>query len=312
MSLISRFALSAGVFALILIVFVPAQAQTQASCQFTTFNNRVFVSSSSGYRFLVPRGVNDYGTVVGEAQDDGDFSVGGFTRSSGGGVSYYQHNSTDTFFTDRTNGGVTIGVTGGGQSALGNMTGTPFTLKGSTFTPLTMTIGGKTYSKFTVWGTNSWGTTVGTYADSSDYPHGFKRFSNGNTVGLDYPGAAETMATAINDNGTIVGSYSKSLPPNAWWHGFIYSNGKWATLNYPNSTLETMLSGISNGNLIVGTTVTGRSSVTVTGSFLYKSGTFRKIAMPDSNVPTNAFGVSPNKGLITGYSGYKGFIAVCK
>jgi hypothetical protein len=312
MSLGSR-GIYTGILALITMgLFVPAQGQTQASCQFTTFNNRFFVSSSSGYRFLVPRGINDYGTVVGEAQDDGDFSVRGFSRSSGGGISYYRHNSTDTFFTDRTNGGVTIGVAGGGQFALGSMTGTPFTLKGSNFTPLTITVGGKTYNKFTVWGTNSWGTIVGTYADASDNPHGFKRFSNGNTVALDYPGAAETMATAINDNGTIIGSYSKSLPPNAWWHGFIYNNGKWATLNYPSSTLETMLSGISNANLIVGTTVTGRSSVTVAGSFLYKSGTFKKIVMPNSNVPTNAFGVSPNKGLITGYSGYKGFIAVCK
>jgi hypothetical protein len=97
-----------------------------------------------------------------------------------------------------------------------------------------------------------------------------------------------------------------------WWHGFIYSNGKWATLNYPSSTLETMLSGISNANLIVGSTAKGRSSITLTGSFLYKSGAFKKILMPNSSVPTNVFGVSPNKGLITGYSGYKGFIATCK
>jgi hypothetical protein len=312
MSQTSRFT-TVGVFALIVMTsFVPAQAQTQASCQFTTFNNRFLISSSSGYRFLVPRGVNDYGTVVGEAQDDGDFSVRAFTRSSGGGISYYRHNSTDTFFTDRTNGGVTIGVAGGGQFALGSMTGTPFTLQGSTFTPLTIAIGGKTYNRFTVWGSNRWGTTVGTYADASDHPHGFKRFSNSNTVALDYPGAAETVPTAINDNGTIVGSYTKYLPPNAWWHGFIYSNGKWATLNYPSSTLETMLSGISNANLIVGSTVKGRSSVTVTGSFIYQRGTFKKIVMPNSNVGTNVFSVSPNKGLITGYSGYKGFIAACK
>jgi uncharacterized membrane protein len=292
-------------------VFVPVQAQTQASCQFTTFNRRFFINSTSGYRVLVPRGVNDYGSVVGEAQDDGDFSVRAFTRFSTGGISYYRRSSTDTFFTDRTNAGVTIGVTGG-QFALGSMNGTPFTLQGSAFTPLTMKIGGTTYNKFTVLGTNRWGTTVGAYANSSGYAHGFKRFSNGNTVALDYPGAAETVATAINENGTIVGSYTKYLPPNAWWHGFIYSNGKWATLNYPSSTNETMLSGISNANLIAGTTVTGRSSVTVTGSFLYQSGAFKKIVLPNSNVMTNVFGVSPNKGLITGFSGYKGFIAACK
>jgi hypothetical protein len=39
--------------------------------------------------------------------------------------------------------------------------GTPFTLQGSTFTPLTMAVGGTTYSEFTVWGMNRWSTSVG-------------------------------------------------------------------------------------------------------------------------------------------------------
>ncbi len=306
----SRFAF-ADVFTLILVAwFAPAQAQTQASCQFTTFNRR-FSSVNGGNRILIPRGVNDYSTVVGEAEDDIDFSVRAFTRFSGGSISYYRHNATDTFFTDRTNSGTTVGVAGG-TFALGSMNGTPFTLKGSTFTPLTITIGGKTYNKFTVWGTNNWGTTVGTYADSSDHPHGFKRYSNGNSVALDYPGSVETVASAVNDNGTIVGYYSKYLPPNAWWHGFIYSNGKWATLNFPDSTQETVLTGISNANLIVGSTAKGRSSITLTGAFLYQGGAFKRIVLPNSNVGTDVAGVSPNKGLIAGTSGYTGFIAACK
>jgi len=58
MSQTLRFTISAGVSALVAIVlFVPAHAQTQASCQFTTFN-RVF-TIPGGTRFLVPRGVND-------------------------------------------------------------------------------------------------------------------------------------------------------------------------------------------------------------------------------------------------------------
>jgi hypothetical protein len=310
MSQTSRFAF-AGVFALIVVaLFVPAQAQIQASCQFTTFNRRFSVNG--GNRILIPRGVNDYSTVVGEAEDDTDFSVRAFTRFSGGSISYYRHNSSDTFFTDRTNSGTTVGVAGGGQFALGSMSGTPFTLKGSTFTPLTMTIAGKTYNKFTVWGTNNWGTTVGSYADSSDHPHGFKRFSNGNTVALDYPGSVETVASAINDNGTIVGYYTKYLPPNVWWHGFIYTNGQWATLNFPDSTQETVLTGISNANSIVGSTAKGRSSITLTGAFLYNGGAFKRIVLPNSNVGTDVAGVSPNKGLIAGTSGYTGFIAACK
>jgi hypothetical protein len=298
-----------AVFALLICADI-ANAQSQASCQFNTFNTRFFVSASSGNRVLDPIGVNDYSSVVGFAEDDGDFSVRGFTRLSGGSVSYYRHNSADTAFTDRTDDGTTIGVTGGGQFALGSMTGTPFTLKGSTFTPLTITVSGKTYNKFTVWGSNRWATIVGTYPDASDFPHGFKRFSNGNTIAIEYPGAAETRATAINDSGTIVGSYSRFLPPNAWWHGFIYNNGKWATLDFPGQ--QTMLSGISNANLIAGNTVQGRSSITQTGAFMYQNGTFKRIKLPNSNVATNVAGVSPNKGLITGTSGFTGFIATCK
>ncbi len=45
-----------------------ANAQTQASCQFVKFNRRFFVNY--GHRILDPRGVNDNGTVVGDAYDD--------------------------------------------------------------------------------------------------------------------------------------------------------------------------------------------------------------------------------------------------
>jgi hypothetical protein len=114
----SRFTISSGVFALMVTAFfVPAQAQTPASCQFSTFNARFSVNG--GNRILIPRGVNDYNTVVGEAQDDTDFSVRAFTRFSGGSISYYRRNSTDTFFTNRTNGGVTTGVAGGGTVCAG-------------------------------------------------------------------------------------------------------------------------------------------------------------------------------------------------
>ncbi len=299
-----------AVLCMIVAASFGAFAQTQASCQFTNFNRRFSVNN--GTRVLVPRGVNDYSTVVGDAQDDIDFSVRAFTRSSSGAIAYYRHSSNgtavDTSFTDRSNGGTTIGVAGS-QFALATTAGTPFTLQGSTFTPLTMTIGGTSYNKFTVWGINRWGTIVGAFTDSSGKLHGFKRFSDGKAIALDYPGSAQTTATAINDNGTIVGSYSNRASPNTWNHGFIYNNGQWATLNYPDSTLQTTLSGISNANLIVGTTVKGS---TATGSFMYQNGTFKKIVMPNSNVPTYASGVSKGNGLITGFSGYTGFIAVCK
>jgi len=127
-----RLTILMGSFSLIVLPLLsPLHAQTQAPCQFTTFGR--IVTIPAGTRSLVPRDVNDYGTVVGEANDDIDFSVRGFTRFSGGGISYFRHNSTDTFFTGRANSGATVGVLGG-QFALGSMNGTPFILQGLTFT----------------------------------------------------------------------------------------------------------------------------------------------------------------------------------
>jgi probable HAF family extracellular repeat protein len=293
----------------LLLVGSRASSQTQAtaSCQFITFNTRFFLRNGSDV-VLFPLGVNDYGTVVGQADNNVSFAVQGFTRFSGGNISYYQHGSSDTTFTNRDNNSVNLGVYGP-STALASANGTPFKMQGSTVTPLTITVGGTTYSKFTVWEANSWGTMVGFFADSAGKVHAFKRFSNGRTVQLDYPGAAQTVANAINDGGTIVGFYSKTASPNLWRHGFIYNNGKWATLDYPNSSLQTTLNGISNANLITATTIQGSNAL---NSFIYVNGTFKKMVMPSSSNPTYAYGVSLNKGLITGFSGYKGYIATCK
>jgi len=312
MSQTGRFTTFAGAFAIVVLsVLTTVQAQTRASCQFTTFN-RLFVIPG-GNRLLVPRGVNDYTTVVGDAQDNTDFSVRAFTRSSSGSITYYRHSSNgtagNTTFTDRTNTGVNIGVADSSTyTYLASASGTPFVLQGSTFSPLTMTISGTTYSKFTVWGMNRWGTSVGAFEDASGKIRGFNRYSDGKGLALDYPGAVETVAVSINDNGTIVGWYSNHLPPNEWRHGFIYNNGKWATLNYP-STLQTSLTGISNANLIVGSTIKGTNEV---GSFLYQNGAFKDIILSNAGgLVTSVRGVSPNKGLIAGFNGYSGFVAAC-
>jgi hypothetical protein len=74
---------------------------------------------------------------------------------------------------------------------------------------------------------------------------------------VNYPAAAETYAYGINDNGTIVGWYSKQLPPYRWKHGLIYNNDQRTSLSCPSSKIETTLQDICNGNLIVATTNQG-------------------------------------------------------
>jgi hypothetical protein len=88
--------------ALCLIQTFPASAQTQASCTFSIFQLNDLQTTVFG--------INDFKTVVGEA----DFTSKpekGFIRYSGSGVSYYSApNSAATRFTGGNDSGVSIGV----------------------------------------------------------------------------------------------------------------------------------------------------------------------------------------------------------
>src|SRR5205807_9141011 len=77
-----------------------------------------------------------------------------------------------------------------------------------------------------VHGVNKFNNTVGQYTGPNGKENGFKRYSSGGFVDLDFPGSNETLPWSINDNGTIVGSYHGV---DAEDHGFIYRNGRWAT-----------------------------------------------------------------------------------
>jgi len=209
-----------------------------------------------------------------------------------------------TALADRNDKGVTTGY----AVNLSNNKFVVFELKGSQFTPIELIIGSQMYKSFAAASINKWGTIVGYYQDANGDFHGFKRWKHGHGFNLDFPGAKETFASGINDNGTIVGTYRVGLFPNEQRHGFIYHNGEWSTLDYPSSTRQTQLTGISNAGLIVGTTIHGNI---FKGSFLYKNGVFKVIPNLSSIVPTEVTGISPRHGLITGSAGSDGFIAAC-
>jgi hypothetical protein len=141
---------------------------------------------------------------------------------------------------------------------------------------------------------------VGYYQDSSKRFHGLKRWSDSfinqpsDSVGLcqapvcpgfqvDFPNASSagafsgTFPTGINDSGTIVG-YEGLLSAT---HGFIYSGGKWATLDF-HSTVPvtyTEIMGIANDMTIVGfADLTDGESF----SFMYREGKFKTISFPNS------------------------------
>ena len=68
---------------------------------------------------------------------------------------------------------------------------------------------------------------------------------------FDYPGAIETVARGINDDGLVVGSYAIDL--DGADHGFIRDvNGNFTAIDFPDA-LETSLSGINKHGDLVGT-----------------------------------------------------------
>jgi hypothetical protein len=275
-----------SVLAFVLLAMSSSQAQTvQASCTFHVF------SLSSNPQSIWVTGVNDYGTVVGYA----DFGTGAppqsraFIHYSGGGTTYWlPSGAKSSAFGERNNAGVTTGayVDSANQRHA-------FLLKGSTLSPIVRPFGAGPA------GINKYTTVVGVYTDSNGHDHGFKRYSDGNTIHLSYPGAINTDAVGINDSGVIVGTY---LGTDSAEHGFIYKGGQWAKLQFPNATQSTELFGISNSNVIVGQ---GQAH-----GYMYKNGTAKEISVPGF-AETQVRAIAPG-GLIAGMAGLThGFLASC-
>jgi hypothetical protein len=281
-----------------------AQSQSKASCVFNIFqlDSDFNTSSSLG-------GINDFGTVVG-SRFFAHGTIRGLIRYSGGGVTYFSApNGTNTNFTGRNDAGVSTGYYFNHNSAREE----GFLLKGSRFVSIS-----KSTSPTFVFGINKWNSIVGAHASGS-YPlfHGFKRYNNGGFAAIDYPGALGTSPAGINDSGIIVGSYFLRTQQDPFYssHGFIYHNGQWATLDYPDKTVSTELNGISNAGVIIGNTISN-SSQTIQTAFIYKNGVFKVISAPNEPF-TQVTGISPRLGLIAGvgldFSGTtEGFTATCK
>jgi hypothetical protein len=284
-----------------------ARAQVQqAACTFNYFLvNPADPDNPTGY----VAGVNDWGTVVGIA--DFGTSTKAFTHYSGGGLSYWRASgAVSSGFIARNNKGVTAGwyTDSSGQSHAS-------LLKGSTVTPIVdpKALPGSTV----IHGINNWNSAVGVYSGTDGKGHSFKRYSNGSFIDLpEYPYAVShwghsTTAAAINDSGVIVGYYTDgTLIRSGTKHvqGFMYRNGHWATLDYPDpNTTQTWLFGISNAGVVVGSADFG--------PFLYANGTFKLIQAPNATY-TYVYGIAPSGGLIAGYAafsdGLHGFTATCQ
>ena len=228
--------------------FAQRNAPAQAACTFSFYQSRSFAAA----------GINDFGTLVGAAAV-GKNSAGAIRWASGAVSSV----SGTSLLLSRNDAGISIGL---------DLSDGPIILKAGSITRIGLLIGGTHYAMFAPAYINKWGTIVGTYKDAAGVTHGFKRWSNGAGISLDYPGAKETDPVSINDNGTVVGFYSPVSPPSQP-HGFIYHNGQWATLDFPNTSQYTALTGITNSGAVFGNTFDPFFE-SATTAFLYRSGRF--------------------------------------
>jgi hypothetical protein len=279
------------------IVFAasPMTAQTQANCNFKTFD------PPSGYIYgFSPNGINHYNTVVGEADGPQQGMGKAFIRYSGGGMSLFSVPKAQyTAFNRRNLYGTTVGWYGTQPVTVPPGTGS----NGLIYTSksyATLNYPGSASTELN--GINKWNTIVGTAlgtgeAGGTKAMFGFQ-YENGKFTPIKYPGATQTILTGINDNSVIVGGYQKG---NSQWTGFVLENGTFKNVKLSPGYVP---SDISNeGEIVSGNEI------------LYPNGKLEIISLPGS-AGTNALGIN-DLGVISGEASYgtfefTGFTATCK
>jgi len=100
---------------------------------------------------------------------------------------------------------------------------------------------------------NDRGDVVGEFAGDDGFVHGFF-FSNGALTTLDFPGASDTMATGINESGTVVGFWDivDAFGNVIVDHGFTWKDGQFSQVDFPGAA-DTAVFGINaRGDLVGG------------------------------------------------------------
>jgi probable HAF family extracellular repeat protein len=111
---------------------------------------------------------------------------------------------------------------------------------------------------------------------------------------LAFPGAIDTFARGINQQGIVVGGYGL---PGAPFRGFIYDDGSFADLVVPGATHDTQAWAINGAGHIVGRFQPDGQDVK---GFLY-DGTFTTIDFPGA-ARTEALGINERGQVVGAYS----------
>jgi hypothetical protein len=110
---------------------------------------------------------------------------------------------------------------------------------------------------------------------------------------IEFPNAAVTVATGINDSGQVVGIL---VDQSNIVHGFIYDRGRYTQLDYPGS-FDTELNGINNLGQIAGYYL---DTAGLPHSFVYFQGTFFPVNFPGA-ADTAAFGINSRGDVVGAY-----------
>jgi len=145
-------------------------------------------------------------------------------------------------------------------------------------------------------GIDSFGNVVGAYIpQGAEYGIGFERYTDGtfsDPIIAPFDDVIQTLATAINDPGTIAGVYTTDL---GFTHGFFLKDGIYTVFDYPGAYL-TMIQGINDVGDFVGWYILSDQT---NGAFASIGGTLIPITIPNSTF------VSPhdinNNGEIVGW-----------
>ncbi len=140
---------------------------------------------------------------------------------------------------------------------------------------------------------NNSGQVLGTYSlDGKIDQYYLYESGKFNKLELQVPGAENTRLSGLNDNGNLVGSYSST--ENRLENGFIYSDGKFTTVDHPLAEIGTVLTDINNSGQALGM----YQSAEVFGvGFLYEDGDFR--ALPQFSDEQHYASIN-NEGQIVG------------
>jgi uncharacterized membrane protein len=163
----------------------------------------------------------------------------------------------------------------------------------------------------TALGINDRGDIVGGYCNENICPDGVGVNQTDNAfldkegafTTIDFPGATETQANAINNAGVIVGAY---LIDDSGPHGFIYQSGTFTNIAVPGSTF-TYPRAINNKGVVAGYYQT--VNTTIHGFLRYEDGTYVTVDHPGT--PASPLSGINDAGVIVGnwspQNGYVGY-----